>query len=126
MDWHHGVFTPLIVPEFEMINSSPMGTGEDVRRTGEGRGEYFNNQVAEILSRSRKVRTQIPNKTKMVAVCKDWPAARTGAKGQRPPQGRVGAGLASPAGLTFKKSCSLFQTCNKFFQFSQSAAVTKF
>jgi len=45
--------------------------------------------VAEILSRSRKVRTQIPNKTKivvgcMVADCKVWPGARTGAKGQRP------------------------------------------
>ena len=54
--------------------------------------------VAEILSRSRKVRTQIPNRIKMVAVCQDWPAARTGAKGRRLPQGRAGAGLASPAG----------------------------
>jgi hypothetical protein len=33
----------------------------------------------------------------MMAVCKVWPAARTGAKGQRPTQGRAGAGLASPA-----------------------------
>jgi hypothetical protein len=37
--------------------------GEGGRRPGEGREENFNNQVAEILSRSRKVRTQIPNKT---------------------------------------------------------------
>jgi hypothetical protein len=93
---------------------------DGVSRTGEGCGEYINNQVAEILSRSRKVRTRIPNKTNFVTARDD------GAKGQRPPQGRAGAGLASPAGLTFKKSCSLFQTCNKFFQFSQSAAVTKF
>src|ERR1019366_1555622 len=28
-----------------------------------------------------------------------WPSARTGAKGQRPTQGRAGAGLASPAGI---------------------------
>jgi hypothetical protein len=34
----------------------------------------------------------------MVAVCKVWPDARTGAKGQRPTHGRAGAGLASPAG----------------------------
>ena len=39
----------------------------------------------------------------MMAVCmvadrKVWPDARTGAKGQRPPQRRAGAGLASPAG----------------------------
>jgi hypothetical protein len=27
----------------------------------------------------------------LVAVCKDWPAARTGAKGQRPTHGRAGA-----------------------------------
>jgi hypothetical protein len=44
---------------------------EGGRRPDEGRGENLNNQVAEILSRSRKVRAQIPNKTKMVAVCKD-------------------------------------------------------
>jgi hypothetical protein len=50
----------------QKINSSPVGTGEDVRRTGEGRGEIFNNQMVEILSRSRKVRTQIPNKTDFV------------------------------------------------------------
>ena len=61
----------------QKINSSPVGTGEDVRRTGEGRGEYFNNQVAEILSRSRKVRTQISNKTNFVTARDD------GAKGQR-------------------------------------------
>jgi hypothetical protein len=54
-----------------------VGTGEDVRRTGEGRGENFNNQVAEILSRSRKVRTQISNKTNFVTARDD------GAKGQR-------------------------------------------
>ena len=29
---------------------------------------------------------------------KVWPAARIGAKGQRPTHGRAGAGLASPAG----------------------------
>ena len=34
----------------------------------------------------------------MVADRKVWPDARTGAKGQRPMQGRAGAGLASPAG----------------------------
>jgi len=34
-----------------------------------------------------------------VADCKVWPAARTGAKGQRPTHGRAGAGLASPAGI---------------------------
>ena len=54
--------------------------------------------VAEILSRRRKVRTRIPNKTKMVADRKVWPDARTGAKGQRPTHGRAGTGLASPAG----------------------------
>jgi len=47
--------------------------------------------VAEILSRRLKVRSQIPNQTKMVAGCmvadrKVWPDAR------------AGAGLASPAG----------------------------
>ena len=65
--------------------------GEGGRRPGEGRGENLNNQVAEILSRSRKVRTRIPNKTNFVTARDD------GAKGQRPPQGRAGAGLASPA-----------------------------
>jgi len=35
----------------------------------------------------------------MVANRKVWPDARTGAKGQRPTQGRAGAGLASPAGI---------------------------
>jgi len=30
---------------------------------------------------------------------KVWPGARTGAKGQQPPHGRAGAGLASPAGI---------------------------
>src|ERR1039457_79778 len=35
----------------------------------------------------------------MVADRKVWPAARTGAKGQRPTQGRAGAGLASLARL---------------------------
>ena len=34
----------------------------------------------------------------MVADRTVWPDARTGAKGQRPTQGRAGAGLASPAG----------------------------
>ena len=34
----------------------------------------------------------------LAAGCKGWPAARTGAKGQRPTHGRAGAGLASPAG----------------------------
>jgi len=34
----------------------------------------------------------------MVAVSKDWPDARTGAKGQRSTHGRAGAGWASPAG----------------------------
>jgi len=48
--------------------------------------------VAEILSRRRKVRTQIPNKTDFVT------ARDEGAKGQRPTQRRAGAGLASPAG----------------------------
>jgi hypothetical protein len=65
---------------------------DGVSRTGEGRGEYFNNQVAEILSRSRKVRTRIPNKTNFVTARDD------GAKGQRPTPGRAGAGLANPAG----------------------------
>ena len=69
-----------------------MGTGEDVRRTGEGRGENFNNQVAGMLSRSRKVRTQIPNKTNFVTARDD------GAKGQRPTRGRAGARLVSFAG----------------------------
>jgi hypothetical protein len=36
---------------------------------------------------------------RMVADRKVWPDARTGAKGQRPTQGRAGAGLASPAGI---------------------------
>ena len=35
----------------------------------------------------------------MVADRKVWPGARTGAKGPRPTHGRVGAGLASPAGI---------------------------
>jgi hypothetical protein len=35
----------------------------------------------------------------MVADSKVWPGARTWAKGQRPTQGRAGAGLASPAGI---------------------------
>jgi hypothetical protein len=61
-------------------------------RTGEGHGENFNNLVAEILSRSRKVRTQIPNKTNFVTARDD------GAKGQQPTHGRAGAGLANPAG----------------------------
>jgi hypothetical protein len=34
----------------------------------------------------------------MVADRKVWPDARTGAKGQRPTHGRVGAGLVSPVG----------------------------
>ena len=68
-----------------------MGTGEGGRRPDEGRGENFNNPVAENLSRSRKVRTQIPNKTNFAAVRDD------GAKGQLPTHGRAGAGLASPA-----------------------------
>jgi hypothetical protein len=62
-----------------------VGTGEGgrrpdegKRRTGEGRGENFNNQVAEILPRSRKVRSQILNKTNFVTARDD------GAKGQRP------------------------------------------
>ena|SRR5208283_4783099 len=48
--------------------------------------------ATDILSRSRKVRTQIPNKTNFVTARDD------GAKGQRPQRGRAGAGLASPAG----------------------------
>ena len=71
---------------------------EGKRRTNERRGEKFNNQVPEILSRSRKVRTQIPNKSNFVAT------ATTGAKGQRPTQGRAGAGfwkLVLTLALTF-------------------------
>jgi hypothetical protein len=74
------------------INSFARGTGEGGRRPDEGRGENFNNHAAEILSRSRKVRTQIPNKTNFVTARDD------GAKGQRTTQGRAGAGLAGPAG----------------------------
>jgi hypothetical protein len=44
-------------------------------------------------------RISFPRVRDMVAVCKDWPDARSGAKGQRPMQGRAGAGLASPAGI---------------------------
>ena len=44
---------------------------EGERRTGEGRGENFNNQVAEILSRSRKIRTQIPNEADFVTARDD-------------------------------------------------------
>jgi hypothetical protein len=51
---------------------------EGGRRPDEGRGENLNNQVAEILSRSRKVRTQISKKTNFVT------AHDGGAKGQRP------------------------------------------
>jgi len=54
-----------------------VGTGEDVRRTGEGRGENFNNQVTETLSRSRKVRTQIPNKTDFVTARDDGQKANS-------------------------------------------------
>jgi hypothetical protein len=61
---------------------------EGERRTGEGRGENFNHQVAEILSRSRKVRSQIPNKTKMVAVRKDRGKRPTA--NARPGRGRIG------------------------------------
>jgi hypothetical protein len=40
----------------------------------------------------------------LVAVCKDWPSARSGAKGQGPTQGRVGVGfwkLVLTLALTF-------------------------
>jgi hypothetical protein len=69
-----------------------------VAKPGEGRGENLNNQVAEILSRSRKVRTQIPNKTDFVTARDD------GAKGQRPPRDRADAGFASPS-LNIRPSC---------------------
>ena len=49
--------------------------------------------MAEILSRSRKVRSQIPNKTNFVTARDD------GTKGQRLLPDRAGAGLASPAGI---------------------------
>jgi len=49
--------------------------------------------VAEILSRSRKVQTRIPNKTKMVAVCKDWLTARSG-RAQGPGQKAHGQRMA--------------------------------
>ena len=54
-----------------------MGTGEGGRRPDEGRGEKVNNQVAEILSRSRKVRTQIPNKTNFVTARDDGQKANS-------------------------------------------------
>jgi len=48
--------------------------------------------ATDILSRSRKVLTQIPNKTNFVTAHDD------GEKRPTAMQGRAGAGLASPAG----------------------------
>ena len=96
--------------------------------------------VAAILSRRRKVWSQIPNKTKlgaggMVADRKVWPDARTGAKGQRPTHGRAGAGLASPAGTGVARVCSSqrdvmtiaqpFMAGSLFNPFNQVPAGTK-
>ena len=75
--------------------------------------------MAEILARSRKVRTQIPIKAKMVVGCmvadrKVWPDAGTGAKGQRPTHGRAGAGLASTAGIVAGSHDGSGATIRKF------------
>jgi hypothetical protein len=60
-------------------------------------GGKFISQPQGLVADSKQ--NQNGGRLQRLADRKVWPGARTGAKGPRPTHGRVGAGLASPAGI---------------------------
>jgi len=91
-------------PAVARSSASDAASGLQIRDTAE-----YNSALRWLrLRRARPWRLCIKSfspdgRLQSLAVClaayrKVWPAARTGAKGQLPMQGRAGAGLASPAG----------------------------